>query len=112
MDTNSLLTAITEKANDIKAIDIVVIDMDGKSAITEYLVICHGTSTAHTQGIADNISQTLKKNAVLPLGIEVMGEGRWILMDYNSVIVHIFLEDVREEYSIEEIYNTYPKREC
>jgi ribosome-associated protein len=112
MDTNSLLTAITEKANDIKALDLVVIDMDGKSAITEYLVICHGTSTAHTQGIADNISLTLKKRDVLPLGIEGMGEGRWILMDYNSVIVHIFQEDVREEYSIEEIYNAYPKREC
>lgn len=111
MDTNSILSIITEKASDIKALDVVVLDMEGKSAITDYLVICHGTSTAHTQGIADNIYLTLKQKEILPLGIEGQDEGRWILVDYNSVIIHIFLEDVREQYNIEEIYNTYPKRE-
>ncbi len=112
METQLLLNSITETAKNIKALDLIVIDMEGKSAITDYLIICHGTSTAHTHGIADNIHLTLKKNGVLPLGIEGMDEGQWILVDYNTVIVHIFLEDIREQYNIEEIYNTYPKRDC
>ncbi|MBU2644288.1 ribosome silencing factor [bacterium] len=113
MDTKSLLDKITQTALDIKALDLVVFDMDGKSAITDYLVICHGTSTAHTQGIADNIGLALKKEGgILPLGIEGREEGRWILIDYNAVIVHIFLEDVREQYSLEEIFSTFPKKEC
>lgn len=111
METQSLLTSITETAEDIKALDLVVIDMEGKSAITDYLIICHGTSTAHSQGIADNIHLTLKKKGIHPLGIEGQEEGKWILIDYNTVIIHIFLEDIREQYNLEEIYNTYPKRD-
>lgn len=111
METKALLDTIVASAEDIKALDIVVFDMEGKSAISDYLVICHGTSRAHTQGIADRISLTLKKEGVLPLGTEGRDEGRWILVDYNMVILHIFIEDVREQYNIEEIYQTFPKRE-
>lgn len=111
MENKKLLDTIVSAAEDIKARDIVVFDMEGKSAISDYLVICHGTSRAHVQGIADKISITLKKEKILPLGIEGQEEGRWILVDYNSVIVHIFQEAVREQYNIEEIYQTFPKRD-
>lgn len=112
METQQLLNLITETALDIKALELSVFDMEGKSAISDYLVICHGTSTAHTQGIADNIALTLKKKGEMPLGIEGLNEGRWILIDYNTVIIHIFLEEVREQYNLEEIYQTFPKRDC
>ncbi|NQU66104.1 MAG: ribosome silencing factor, partial [SAR324 cluster bacterium] len=89
----------------------VIFDMEGKSSISDFVFICHGTSTAHTRGIADKISLTVKKEGELPLGIEGLEEGQWILIDYNSVIVHIFLKDVREQYTLEEIYSTYLKKE-
>ena len=106
-----MLDTITRTTQDIKALNIVTFDMEGKSSISDFVFICHGTSTAHTRGIADKINLTLKKEGELPMGIEGYEEGQWILIDYNSVIVHIFLKDVRDRYSLEEIYNTYPKKE-
>lgn len=111
METPQLLATITDSAKDIKALDLVVIDMEEKSAVTDFLVICHGTSTAHTRGIADRVAMTLKQKGIRPLGIEGQEQGQWILIDYNTVILHIFLEDIREHYSIEEIYQTCPRRE-
>jgi len=111
MDTQTLLDLITSTAEDLKALDPVLFDMEGKSSVSDFVFICHGTSTAHTRGIADKMGLTLKKAGELPLGIEGLEEGQWILIDYNTVIVHIFLKDVREQYSLEEIYNASPKKE-
>ena len=111
MDTQTLLDFITQTADDLKALDPVLYDMEGKWSLSDFVFICHGTSTAHTRGIADKIGLILKKESELPLGIEGLEEGRWILIDYNTVIVHIFLKDVREQYSLEEIYATSPNKE-
>ena len=105
MDTDKLLAKIKDIISDIKGLDIIDLDLQGRSSISEFLVVCSGTSTAHTQGISDNIHLQLKKEGgILPLGIEGYNEGRWILMDYNAVIVHIFIESIREDYSIEKLY--------
>ncbi len=111
MDTQTLLDFVAQTADDLKALDPLLFDMEGKSSVSDFVFICHGTSTAHTRGIADKIGLVLKKEGELPLGIEGMEEGQWILIDYNTVIVHIFLKDIRKQYSLEEIYNTSPKKE-
>ncbi|MCP4753445.1 MAG: ribosome silencing factor [Proteobacteria bacterium] len=110
MDTQSILDTTIQAALDIKALGLVEINMEGKSPLTDFLVICHGTSTAHTQGIADKIASNLKKRKVLPLGTEGDEQGEWILLDYNSVVVHIFLEEVRELYRLEELHQEFPIR--
>jgi len=110
METTDLLSTITEAAADIKALDMITFDLEGKSSLTEFVVICHGTSTAHTKGIADKIVYTLKRNNLLPLGIEGAENGEWILMDYNAVIVHIFLQEMREHYQIEELFQEFNQR--
>lgn len=105
MDTEQLLSKIKDIIADIKGLDIVDIDLTGRSSISEHLVVCHGTSTAHTQGISDNLYLKLKgEDEVFPLGVEGYNEGRWILMDYNAVIVHIFVEGIRDDYNIEKLY--------
>lgn len=104
METKRLLNEIIRSASDLKALEIVDIDVEGRSSLTEFIVICHGTSTAHARGIADRIDQNLKKSKVLPLRTEGYEVGEWILIDYNAVIVHVFLEGVRERYSLEEIF--------
>jgi ribosome-associated protein len=106
METKRLLHEIIRSTADLKALDIVDINIEGRSSIAEFIVICHGTSTAHTKGIADKIDQNLKKKQTLPLRTEGYEVGEWILIDYNSVIVHIFLEDVRSRYSLEELFTT------
>lgn len=109
METKELLENIQKIASDIKALEPVVIDLEGKSSIAEFLFICHGTSTAHIQGIAENIELGLKKDDLYPLGVEGRSEATWILMDYNSVLVHIFLEETRSDYSLEDLYKDSPK---
>lgn len=105
METDQLLSKIKGIISDIKGLDIVDVDLQGRSSVSEFLVVCSGTSTAHTQGISDNIYLQLKQEGgILPLGIEGYNEGRWILMDYNAVIVHIFVENIREDYNIEKLY--------
>jgi ribosome-associated protein len=111
METPSILSRISRSATDLKAINPVQIDLEGKSSIADFILICHGTSTAHTRGIADKISLNLKKEGVLPIGIEGYDSGEWILMDFSSVIIHIFLEEVRETFNLEEIYRDFKIKE-
>ncbi|MGK0290321.1 MAG: ribosome-associated protein [bacterium] len=109
METAQLLELITQSAVALKAIDSVIIDFEQKSSITDYALVCNGTSTAHNQGIAERISLDLKKENILPLGIEGDREGEWILMDYNSVVVHIFTPDSREDFALETLFDQYKK---
>ena len=62
------------------------------------------------KGIADKIGAAMKKAKLLPLGIEGQDESRWILMDYNVIVVHIFLEDERASYQLEELYQAVDER--
>lgn len=107
-DKTDILHQIINSALDLKAINTTRISFEGKSTLTDHFVICSGTSSAHNQGIADRIALNLKKNGVLPLGMEGYEEGNWILIDYNTVIVHIFLQAARELYELEELYSDYP----
>ncbi|MBU3915917.1 ribosome silencing factor [bacterium] len=110
MDTQPTLDLIVQAALDLKACDLMEIDMEGRSSLSEYVILCHGTSSAHAQGISDKISLTMKKEKILPLGVEGYNEGEWILLDYNSVIVHIFLEETRELYNFEQLFQDFPIR--
>lgn len=110
MATDSILMSIIQAAEDVKPLKMLQIDMEGKSSLTDFIIICHGTSTAHTKGIADKIELSLKQQSILPLGIEGRENGEWILLDYNSIIVHIFLQEIREYYQLEALYDDSPKK--
>jgi ribosome-associated protein len=110
MEPPFVVAQIVRSALDLKARDLKQIDMAGKSSLADHILICHGTSTAHTRGIADQISMDLKKEGVLPLGMEGYDTGEWILVDFNSTIMHIFLEESRLLYNLEDIYNDFESR--
>jgi len=78
------------------------------SSFADYFVICSGNSDRQIQGLADHIGQKLKKEGLLPLGIEGERSGSWILMDYGNVIMHIFYKPVREFYDIEGLWSDAP----
>lgn len=107
MNTDKLLETIIDSAMDVKALDPITIDFCGKSSVAEYLFICHGTSNTHIKGIVANIEKNLKAAKILPLGVEGRSEGLWVLMDYNAVLVHVFIEEFREFYNLEELYSEY-----
>ena len=78
-----------------KAKDLIILKVNELSAFADYFIIASGTSDRQVRAIATTIQENLKKAGILPLGIEGEGAGQWILMDYNDVIIHIFLDTVR-----------------
>lgn len=100
---------IAQAAYDTKAENLTVLDLKKISGFTDYFVIATGTSDRQVQAICDNIHKALKKKAVYPLVIEGYQEGHWILMDYGSVIVHIFYEETRNFYSLEKLWGDAPR---
>ncbi|HPC02240.1 MAG TPA: ribosome silencing factor [Syntrophales bacterium] len=91
-----------------KAKDVVLLKVRELSSFADYFIICSGTSDRQVRSIADHIEERLKKEGVLPLGIEGRQGGQWILMDYGEVIFHVFYEATREFYDIERLWAEAP----
>jgi ribosome-associated protein len=105
--TKSLLCL--KAAIEKKAQDPVLLELKGITSFTDYFLLCSGKSDRQVQAIAQAIEETLKKKGVRHLGQEGMSEGKWILMDYEDVVVHIFLEPVRKFYDLEGLWIEAPR---
>jgi ribosome-associated protein len=88
---------------------VVVLDVGRDVVITDYFVICSASSVRRCKGIAEEIKLQMKERGVDRLGIEGRGEGRWTLLDYHDVIVHVFLEEARQFYELEILWESSPK---
>ena len=98
-------------AQDRKALDVRVLNVEGVCSFTSNFLICSGTSTRHTQAICDGIVEVLKKTGQSPTHIEGYKQAEWILVDYLNFIVHIFLERTREFYDLERLWKNATKVE-
>lgn len=105
--TKSLLCL--KAAIEKKARDPVLLEMRGITSYTDYFLLCSGKSDRQVQAIAQGIEEALKKKGIRPLGQEGSAEGKWILMDYEDVVVHIFLEPVRRFYDLEGLWLDAPR---
>ena len=98
-------------AADKKAIDVVELDVREVVGYTDYFIVCSGGSDRQAKAIHDGIHQGLKqRHGLLPERVEGLAEGRWILMDYLDVIVHIFTPDARAFYRLEHLWCEVPAR--
>ena len=98
-------------ASDVKAQDIVELDLRGVLGYTDYFVIASGGTDRQAKAVHDRIHENMKKeHGLLPRRVEGLAESRWILMDYLDVIVHIFTPDAREYYRLEQLWGEAPKR--
>jgi len=104
MKTNELVEACGRLADDKKAVDVVIMDLNGLTDIADYFVIASGTGERHVRTIADGIREGIKQEGILPFAVEGYDEGRWIIIDYQNVIVHVFLESLRELYDLESLW--------
>jgi len=102
--TDQLLQLVTNALEDFKAVDITVIDVSGKSPLTERLVLASGNSTRHVKSMADNLIVKAKSANNPPLGVEGQREGEWVLVDLNDVIVHLMLPQTRAFYNLEKLW--------
>lgn len=92
-----------------KAKDFIVLNVKGISAFADYFIICSGTSDRQVRAIASSIQESLKNSGILPLGSEGEATGKWVLLDYDDVIIHIFLESVRSFYDLERLWVEAPQ---
>lgn len=97
-------------ALDRKALDVRILEIRRISSIADYLVLANGRSDKQVQAIADSVKQGLKKSA-RPLDVEGMAEGKWVVIDYGDVIVHVFQEAVRRYYNLDELWSAAPEVE-
>ena len=102
--SEELLEFILKLLSDEKAEDIVQIDLHGKSAIGDYMVICSGRSTRQVTALAEKLSDELKQRFGRLSKIEGKTAGDWVLIDTGDVVVHIFRPEVREFYQLEKMW--------
>ena len=99
-----LLKTVHAAVEELKAKDVVEIDVRGKSSVTDFMVIASGTSTRHVKSIADEVVKFAKNLDVQPLGVEGEREAEWVLVDLGDVVVHVMLPRVREFYALERLW--------
>jgi len=89
--------------------DLVILDVKKVSSFTDYFVICSGTSDRQVQAMATHVEEKLGKQALHPIGVEGKTQGRWVLLDYGDVVIHIFQQPVREFYDLERLWADAPR---
>lgn len=104
LTTDQLQQLVISSLEDFKAIDIQVIDVSDRNPLTERMVIASGNSTRHVKSMAENLVMKAKAEGNPPLGIEGAGEGEWVLVDLNDVIVHLMLPQTRAFYNLEKLW--------
>lgn len=99
------ITIIKNSLEDMKAEDVVIIDLEGKTSIASYMVVASGTSNRHVASIAQKIEENLKKSGY-KCSVEGEEKADWVLIDAFDVIVHIFRPEVRDFYNLEKMWQS------
>ena len=97
-------------ALDKKALNVKILEIKRLSSITDYLVLASGTSDKQTQAIAESVKKGLKQFGKA-LDVEGLREGNWVVIDYGDVIVHVFRDEMRRYYNLDELWNAAPHLE-
>ena len=100
---------IVEAALDRKAEDVLALDVRELVSFADSFVIATGGSDRHVRAIVDGIEEALRARGEKPLGVEGAEEGRWVLIDCDDAVVHVFLRDVRQHYDLERLWSDAPK---
>jgi len=101
-----------ELALELKAHDVLVLDLRGISSATDYFVIAGGTSDVQVKAIANHVVGELKKDGVRPEHVEGLRGGRWVLIDYIDFVVHVFHPQARQFYQLESLWGDAPRWEA
>ena len=99
-----LLKTALDAVEHLKAVDVVDIDVRGRSSVCDFMVVASGTSSRHVKSIADEVVKRAKQLDCQPLGVEGEREAEWVLVDLGDVVVHVMLPRVREFYALERLW--------
>ncbi|MCW1927058.1 ribosome silencing factor [Bhargavaea beijingensis] len=111
MTNQTLLKTVYHAADDKKAADVVVLNMQGVSLLADYFLICHGNSDRQVQSIAREIKDKAEEAGFGVRRLEGFDSARWILVDLGDVVAHIFHKDERAYYNLERLWGDAPELE-
>ncbi|HEY0635844.1 MAG TPA: ribosome silencing factor [Gammaproteobacteria bacterium] len=103
MNTEQIKETVVHALEDLKGKDIRVINVHGKTTVTDMLVIASGTSTRQVRSLAQNVVEKVKEQGLMPIGVEGDDSG-WVLVDLGEVVVHVMTPEVRDYYNIEKLW--------
>ncbi len=106
MQSNRLRQLAVDALEDLKAVDILELDVRKISNFTDYMIIASGRSARQVAALAENVVVKAKQAAEPPLGVEGMRAGEWVLVDLGDVVVHVMQPEVREFYQLEKLWST------
>ena len=107
-DRDAIVKIAADAADDKSAHDILILDIAKQSNITDFFLICSGSSTRQTKTIAEEIQKKLKENDERPFRVAGVDQGEWILLDYSDLVIHIFTQEMREYYELERLWKDAP----
>ncbi|UZE51991.1 ribosome silencing factor [Rhodopseudomonas sp. P2A-2r] len=107
-EASKTLSLILARLDDMKAEETVTIDLRGKSAFSDYMVVTSGRSNRHVGAVAENLAKGLKETGIKKIHVEGLPNCDWVLIDSGDVIVHVFRPEVREFYNLERLWSQTP----
>ncbi len=108
MKSEDVIAMAVKALDDMKGIDLAVIDIIGKSSIADAMIVVTGTSGRHVRSLAESVRLTAKEFNHPPLGVEGAASSDWVLVDLGDVIVHVMTEEMRDFYSLEKLWSVGP----
>lgn len=103
-DSEKLTQITLDALNDLKAKDILTLDVRSLTSLADFMVIASGTSSRHVKSLASNVVDKVKENGFRPFGVEGEQEGEWVLIDLAGVIVHVMMPATRGFYDLERLW--------
>ena len=106
--SRSLQEIVIEALEDVKARDIVTLDVSSLSDVMDTMIVASGTSNRQVKSLADNVAQKARRAGHPPIGVEGMGSAEWVLVDLGDVVVHVMLPAIRAFYDLEKLWSMRP----
>jgi ribosome-associated protein len=110
LDVETMKSAVVDALEDVKAIDIKVMDVTKLTAITSYMIVASGSSNRQTKSLAHNVVVKIKELGGEVYGIEGEKEGEWVLVDLGDILVHVMQPSVRDYYNLEQLWGAAESR--
>ncbi|MDH5305197.1 MAG: ribosome silencing factor [Gammaproteobacteria bacterium] len=105
MNSEQLCTLVVDALDDVKAKNIVKLDVRNMTSVTDYMIIASGTSNRHVRSLVENVAEKAREAGIRPIGIEGEEGGEWVLLDLQDVLLHVMLPTVREFYNLEKLWS-------
>lgn len=112
MNSEKLIDLVIDALDDVKAKNIVKLDVRDMTTVTDFMVVASGTSSRHVKALVDNVIDRAKQAGHRPVGVEGEEAGEWVLLDLQDALVHVMLPKVREFYNLEKLWSIVPSEDA